>query len=197
MSNRKPLERPLKGQIIPVSQLGNADNITEICKMGENFLLNIQGDLLVVRPIPTDTNYNLEIVSSFADKQLGLQKAGKTAGGEYRIIEGVPEVEPIDLSTIDFDQDKQVLLRWYDTLNKWEWPEDMCPKPEYYDDLPMHLRPGHPQRKYTKHELTNPIFFVLYSMTTERERLHYHHINNLGRTDEQFEEWWNETSQEK
>jgi hypothetical protein len=194
MTEQIILERPLAGQIIPVSKLGNSDNVTEICRAGDNFILQIQGDLLAVKPISTDSGYDLEVLSSFADKQLGLEKIDKATGDEYRIIEGVPEVEPIDLSTIDFNQDKQTLLRWGSTLNVWEWPEDMCPKPERYDELPTHLRPGHPQRRYTKHELINPIVFVLHTMTTERERLHYHHINNLGKTDEQFEEWWNDAT---
>jgi hypothetical protein len=96
---------------------------------------------------------------------------------------------------IDFDAyDRETLARWWNTLNNWNWPDDMPEKPEGFDELACvdKLKDPSNASKPTKHALMGPHMNAIVSLIGMRECLRWHHIHNLGRTNEQFNTWWNQ-----
>ena len=80
-----------------------------------------------------------------------------------------------------------VLARWANILNSWEWPTDFpVEKPVEFDSLPSR-NTSLPADKY---RLLTPYVRVIESLISRREILRDWHLNTLGRTEEQFDEWW-------
>lgn len=89
-------------------------------------------------------------------------------------------------------QPVKVLAEWWNILNSWEWPDDLPGKPSNWNDLAFAYPPGHPNPSHYQCKLNwiAPIQAVIKDTIGFKECLRYHHIHNLARTDQQFEEWW-------
>lgn len=83
--------------------------------------------------------------------------------------------------------------KWYDELNSWQWPNNFLFKPLFFDTM-SHIRTYPEKRKIViaanKYCLTASLSNALRSLTTEKDRLRYHHITNLEKTEDEFVEWW-------
>lgn len=97
---------------------------------------------------------------------------------------------------INFDclngRDTETLARWSCILNAWEWPDDMPGKPPNFDELPwfyglQDFRRGH---LLTRLDFVDPLREAIEGRIGDKEVMRYHHLHNLGRTNEQFEHWW-------
>jgi len=84
------------------------------------------------------------------------------------------------------------LARWHNTLNHWKWPEDLPGKPEGFDELPAFYFGGDIKNisSPTKHIFIRGLMDNIRMIIGHKECLRYHHIHNLGKTQEEFEEWW-------
>lgn len=74
-------------------------------------------------------------------------------------------------------------LRWLDGITEGPWPDDFpIPKPDgiTFDNGASDF----------KNPAWNIIWNGLCNLIPTKEQLRHHHITNLGRTEEQFEEWW-------
>jgi hypothetical protein len=87
----------------------------------------------------------------------------------------------VDLFEIDFDQPVETLARWYCEFNRWEWPGELVHlKPEDYPGTSMQ-------------EAAHAIWGVMRHIEGkigEKECLRWHWLNNLQRTNEAFEHWY-------
>jgi len=93
----------------------------------------------------------------------------------------------MDLSKFD----TKTLARWYSTFNRWEWPNDfVVPKPEDWEQLKNYYRSENRDEIQTKSNISRPYMNVILSIIGRKEHLRYHHINNLGVSNFQFEVWW-------
>ena len=84
--------------------------------------------------------------------------------------------------------------RWADSLNKWEWPDDLRGKPSDYDSLSnaggyfdtlgqwVYVR--------CKFTVSRELIKRLEATATQKECLRWHWLKNLGQTNEAFERWW-------
>ena len=88
----------------------------------------------------------------------------------------------LDLWNVDFEQPEPVLATWWNIFNRWEFPTEL-----------IHLMPEDWSNwNYgTKHDFIRGIMRHLAELVPEKERMRFHHRVNLGRTEEEFEEWWN------
>jgi hypothetical protein len=89
---------------------------------------------------------------------------------------------------------QNTIARWWNTFNSWRWPDDYPNKPAGFDDLPNRRTISDPLRGILPDKFTfiTPINRQLRATIGRKKCLRYHHIHNLNRTDEQFEEWWKE-----
>ena len=93
------------------------------------------------------------------------------------------------MNIIIIDQNK--LIEWYSKFNHGEWPEDfLSPKPDVWDELYNIKRRTDPNNIAYKYLVTRPIMNMIEAVVPKKELLRYHHVHNLDRTKEQFEEWW-------
>lgn len=65
-------------------------------------------------------------------------------------------------------------------LNQYEWPDDLPGKPRGWDDM------GYEERS----KISIEIFRFIQMHVGEKALLRYFHKTELGRTDQQFEDWW-------
>ena len=84
------------------------------------------------------------------------------------------------------DFDTQTLAKIYCNLNHWEWPSELGEN-EIYNQVHEHLRNDN---STTKYDIGDPIMKEIENKIGTKECLKWHHLNNLKRTDEQFEQWW-------
>lgn len=92
-----------------------------------------------------------------------------------------------DLAVLEW-QDTETLARWYSTLNRWKWPDDF----PTLEVVPkgfgiMSLEEAMPRRQYAMAYIVAKI--------GQKECLRYHHIHDLNRSPEEFEDWWGEHGQ--
>lgn len=95
---------------------------------------------------------------------------------------------------------KEVLSRFsqselceiYDKLNGWEWDERLGEKPERFDELPSYNIHWYHKlfKRKTKDTYIAPAMAAIEKHVSKKELWRYHHVHNLGHTDEQFEQWW-------
>ena len=85
--------------------------------------------------------------------------------------------------------DKTKFAEWYDTFNKWNWPDDFpVKKPLDYDDLPYYsFDKENKKTKYVAHRL---YIDWCERCAGEKECMRWHHVHNLKTTNVQFEIWW-------
>jgi hypothetical protein len=76
------------------------------------------------------------------------------------------------------EYDTQILARWWNELNSWNWPEDMPGKPDNFE-----------KKKSTSMVIRymNDIQEVI----GIKECYRYYHINICGDFENDFEKWWN------
>jgi hypothetical protein len=86
------------------------------------------------------------------------------------------------------DLNVETLSRWYNTLNNWEWPDDLIGKPEFWDNLFDYLEN---KNEVSKFVIITPIQNIIEQLIGRKECLRWHHIHNLDRTNDEFEKWWN------
>lgn len=77
---------------------------------------------------------------------------------------------------------KSSLVRIKDEMNHWNWPEELGEAPAGWEAMTMDEKFKHPKFRAICSELDSHVF--------EKASLRYHHIHNLGRTEEEFEDWW-------
>jgi hypothetical protein len=96
---------------------------------------------------------------------------------------------PFDPSQYTQDQ----LLKIDDALNSWHWSLLLGEKPEWWDSLTeWHKFKLLRFIKPSKHDVIKPIMREIASVVSHKTMLRYHHTHNLKRTEEQFEQWWQE-----
>lgn len=81
---------------------------------------------------------------------------------------------------------KQELLEIHDKLNRYEWDYRLGSKPQRFDRLPNHDRHTY----LTKYNILKPYMKLLGSLLTEKEVLKFHHVNNLNKSEREFNRWW-------
>lgn len=107
-------------------------------------------------------------------------------GGGEKIKQ--PEIALMRVATYE----KEVLCEIYERTNSFQWDDRLGEKPEKFDVLPdYNSKWWHIFRKETKWKFTHPICEAIRVLVGEKELLRYHHVHNLGRTDEEFEQFWN------
>jgi len=84
------------------------------------------------------------------------------------------------------------LAQWNSMLNHWKWPEDMPGKPVGFDKIPEYLQVESKDRGVlvTKYDIITPVRNLIENIIGRKECLKWRHLNNLNRTEEQFEKWW-------
>ncbi|HBF65888.1 MAG TPA: hypothetical protein DDW34_09265 [Clostridium sp.] len=89
-----------------------------------------------------------------------------------------------EINFLNFSTTK--LAELWNEANGWRWPEDLGVKPEGWEDMSTRQ----------KGKVLTPIVKKIEKMIGEKELLRYHHLFNLGRSNEEFERWW-ETEHKK
>lgn len=85
-------------------------------------------------------------------------------------------------STIVRSIPRRDLTRILYELNSWNWPEELGEAPEGWESMTIDEKADHPKFRAICSELENEV--------SEKAFLRYHHTNNLGRSEEEFEDWW-------
>lgn len=86
----------------------------------------------------------------------------------------------------------------YNALNQWEWDSRLGDKPVGWDDMPLYANKKflwfticrENKRAHTRSRIISPILRYIDGLIGHKAVLRYHHIHNLHRTDQQFEDWW-------
>jgi hypothetical protein len=86
------------------------------------------------------------------------------------------------------------IARWWNILCGWQWPDDLPGKPEGFDAWCNFFPLGDGRRltEANRYNVVDPLMRLLEAMIGAKECLRWHHLHNLQRTDEEFEEWWAE-----
>jgi hypothetical protein len=86
----------------------------------------------------------------------------------------------------------EILVRWWNTLNTWQWPEDMPGKWENFDTLPRYTNSeDDSDQARIVHERQKAIELLLGGGLTARKAcMHYKLTKLLGKSDVEFEMWW-------
>lgn len=101
-----------------------------------------------------------------------------------------------DLSGYDND----TLVRMADEFNRWNWPKDLPGKPDWWDTAPNWISDKHwlkRRRVPNKFLGVRLIIDQLDQLTTNYDRLKYHWLHNLGRTEEEYKQWVLERSMDE
>lgn len=78
------------------------------------------------------------------------------------------------------------LLEIESKLKRWEWDDRLGYKPLGFDEMPNRDR----ESLFCKYKVLKPYMEEIEKRTSEKQRLRYHHLNNLKRNRLQFEIWW-------
>lgn len=89
----------------------------------------------------------------------------------------------------------EMMARWYNTLNVWEWPDDLPGKDVVgWDSLPQGTCTDDEIIGTTKCTVITQINNMLVGRIGEKECLRWWHIHEIKRTNAEFEEWWADRS---
>lgn len=80
------------------------------------------------------------------------------------------------------DMSNNDLARIGDALNGYEWPDDLPGKPEGWEEMNFDERDP----------WVEPILHSIKDQLGQKALLRYHHKVNLGKTDQEFEDWWDD-----
>lgn len=80
------------------------------------------------------------------------------------------------------------LCEIYHVINKFEWDKRLGDIPEGFERLEDCKKTILKRR--TRSDYLMPICAYIESVVTRKELLKYHHIHNLHKTNEEFEDWW-------
>ena len=78
------------------------------------------------------------------------------------------------------------LCEIYDAFDRWEWPELLGKRPEWWDDLPDYSRS---MRATSKYRVTAYIRQEIRGRVSQYKILEYHWVHNLHKTEEEYREW--------
>jgi hypothetical protein len=87
----------------------------------------------------------------------------------------------------------QELIEVDDTLNGWDWDERLGPEPEDWKRLPWYkhnIFGFNKKHVKTRLNIVDPLMHYIETKVSRKAILRYHHVHNLGRTEQQFEDWW-------
>lgn len=86
----------------------------------------------------------------------------------------------------------KTLCRWYNSLNGWEWPEDMPGKPAWYDAAPSINKKttGRYFDGEVKASASRELMHAIEKLVPRKELSRYWHVRELGKSNQQFERWW-------
>lgn len=82
------------------------------------------------------------------------------------------------------------LARWNNTLNGWEWPDDLVGKPKDWDRLLWFYKELDHIPFVTKYWWIGQINPIIVDIIGDKECLRWHHLHNLGHSNDYFEVWW-------
>jgi len=110
----------------------------------------------------------------------------------------------VDRATIELNKvPENEWMSIYDNLNDWTWDDRLGEKPDDWDTM-RHVKYRkilwHTSFYFVNHKartLCNiicPIQDYVESCVGKKAILRYHHIHNLGRTNQEFEDWWESKS---
>lgn len=89
----------------------------------------------------------------------------------------------------EFSKDELCMID--NVLNCWKWPPKLGAVPDGFYDMPNWVDGYRRFLKIpTKMDIISPIMREIESMVGHKAILRWHHIHNMKRTPEQFEEWW-------
>lgn len=87
------------------------------------------------------------------------------------------------------DYSTKELAEIYNKLNNWEWDFRLGVKPAEWDELPK-FKTKNEYSYLTKNKIIKPYMILIRRAIGEKECLRWHHLNNLSRTNFQFEMYW-------
>jgi hypothetical protein len=77
---------------------------------------------------------------------------------------------------------QEELCEIHNDLNRWNWSNKLGEKPTGWDNMKVDA----------KYKIILPILQEIKEFVSHKKLLRYHHIHNMNKTPEQFEEWWQE-----
>ncbi len=90
----------------------------------------------------------------------------------------------------------------YDLLNSWNWSSKLGIAPTDWNTMPSWSNRKflgltiyqEDRRTRTKNKIITPIMRCIELKIGRKAILRHHHVHNLGRTEQQFEDWWDSQS---
>lgn len=86
------------------------------------------------------------------------------------------------------------LCEIYERLNNWEWDERLGEAPDRFYELQNYARDGNDSE--TRETYILPYMREIYRLVPVYDLMRHYHIHVLGRTEEQFKNWWRESGNE-
>jgi hypothetical protein len=83
------------------------------------------------------------------------------------------------------------LARWWNTLNNWEWPDDLPGKPDGFDDMVWWVDSDSPFCP-NKNDWISKIMNSIEKRIGHKNCLKWHHVHNMKWTIDEHENWWKE-----
>jgi hypothetical protein len=77
---------------------------------------------------------------------------------------------------------REILPMVENALNEWEWPNELGEAPTGWENMT-------PDEKFSNSKF-RALCDTLGIIIPTKVSLRYHHTNNLGRSEEEFEDWW-------
>lgn len=92
-----------------------------------------------------------------------------------------------EIRRILYQYSNDELCEIYNNLNHWKWDERLGEIPNGFYDLPNFLKRPYGE---CKQRYISPFMREIERVVSQHDLLRYHHICNLERTEEEFEQWW-------
>lgn len=85
---------------------------------------------------------------------------------------------------------KDELCEIFDRINSWQWDERLGEEPKNWDNMRRHRKWYQNPFKTTRGKIIKPIMLEIECRVGNKCLLKHHHLHNLGKTEEEFQEWW-------
>ena len=82
------------------------------------------------------------------------------------------------------------LCEIYYNLNCSRWDDRLGEKPKKWDKMPTYKTPLFRMFIKTRYEIIIPIMVAIKRIVSQKELSRYHQIHRLGRTEEEFQAWY-------